>query len=393
MPMPMPAASTNDPPASVAVFPIQERDLFRAERAELRGVLAVELAKRAPQWKVLPLPEVDAKLAPLSKKAHARCAFEEGSLAARAEREDWLRTNVYDVNFTDGRAAELWVEVMGADTREAFTAPWGPAPDLMTRYKTAFASLVHDDAAAMLGILGGGGTFEKAGNGVSVCEGNGLECLADSKAWFDQSASMGKCFEGTDHDDVELLLDPSASPAKCEITNLDDVGGVRGKRETCLCAAMRASQGLTRNKDRRHVSIAFDAPDLVGKPRPTVRVVEATTNLGSDRSWTHGEGGIPAVYRLSVDGEEHLAGALARCAPPPGTVNVVDMTLDETGRVAAVRAVLPGASTPPAVTKDPKADNTPAACIDKALFAAAFACTDDGESAKVRLEIAWPGKP
>mgnify|MGYP000647399098 CR=1 FL=1 len=142
-----------------------------------------------------------------------------------------------------------------------------------------------------------------------------------------------------------------------------------------------------------YVSIAFDAPDLVGKPRPTVRVVEATTNLGSDRSWTHGEGGIPAVYRLSVDGEEHLAGALARCAPPPGTVNVVDMTLDETGRVAAVRAVALGASIPPAATKDPKADNTPAACIDKALFAAAFACTDDGESAKVRLEIAWPGKP
>ncbi|MFO0618911.1 MAG: hypothetical protein U0414_40355 [Polyangiaceae bacterium] len=392
VPLPMPATATpSEPPEPVAVLPLEENDLFRAERAELRGVLATELAKRAPSFQVLPLGDVDAKLAPLSKSARARCAFEETSLADLAEREGWLHTSVFDVHSGDGKPDQLWVEVNGSDEHWTFTAPWAPAADLMTRYKTAFASLDRNQPLAALGLLSGGVAFSKAGNGVSVCEGTGMECIADSKAWFDQSAALGKCFEGTDHASVDLLLDASASPARCEIANLDDLDGARGKRETCLCASMRASQGIARGKGRRHVSIAFDAPDLEGKPRPTVRVVEASTNLGSTREWTNVERGA-SVYRLSVDGADRLSTSLARCAPA-GTVDVVDLTIGEAGHVDAVREVVRGAPAAATAPKDAKADAAAGACIEKALTAAAFACTEDGKPARARLELAWPAKP
>ena len=56
----MPAAAS-EPPAPVAVLPIEEDELFRAERAQLRASLAAALATRAPELSLVPFAEVDAK--------------------------------------------------------------------------------------------------------------------------------------------------------------------------------------------------------------------------------------------------------------------------------------------------------------------------------------------
>lgn len=376
----MPSAAAAGAPTPLAVLPIAEEDLFRAERAELRAVLATEIAKRAPELSIVPIAEVDAKVAPLSRTSHARCAFEEAPVTQRTDDEGWAHTYVLDVNFGAERSPELWVRVGGAGVDMTYIAPWSASLGLMDRYKAGFQSLRREDGADAL-LLGGLGVSMKyldAGNGVTVCDESGFQCAPETKAWFDQSAAMAKCFDGADEGSLRLLLDGSTSPARCEATNLDDLGGTRAKRETCLCDAARASKAMGASTRRRHLSVSFHSPDLAGKPKPTVRVVDASTNLESQRSWTSADGGARSVYRLAVDGDDRLSAPLGRCVAPAGALAIVDLGIGETGRVESARAAIPA-----------KGDAL-TTCVEKALSSAAFACTNDGKAAQVRVEIAWP---
>lgn len=383
VPMPMPATSSARSTTKVAVLPLEEDELFRAERAQLRAGLAAALGRVAPELTVVPLADVDAKLAPVSRKTGARCAFEEAPIARATEREGWSRTSVFDVSAFEGRQAELWVVVNGFEVHETFTAPWSADLDPIRRYEAAFASLRRDDAAGLLGGLGSRPKYAAGSDGVSFCEGDSFECAPESKSWVDQSSAIARCFEGSDESSMKLLLDASTTPARCEAANLDDVGGARGKREACLCDAARASSAIGRTPKRRRLAVAFQAPDISGKPRPTVRVVEATTNVFSDSEWTSVDGGR-SVRRLAIDGDDGIAPAITRCAAAPGSLLVLDLTLDETGHVDGVREA---ARTPPgSTTMTPDALGS---CVDKALRGVAFACTNDGKPAAVRLELAW----
>ncbi len=377
----MPSTPAASAPTPLAVLPIEEEDMFRAERAELRAVLAAEVAKRAPDLSVVPLTEVDAKVAPLSKTAHARCAFEEAPLTRATDDEGWAHTSVLDVNFGAERAPELWVRVGGAGVDATFIAPWSSSLGLLERYKAAFQALRRDDAAGAL-LLGGLGASMKAvdaGHGVSICEAASLQCAAESKAWSDQAEAMARCFHGDDEGSMRLLLDGGAS--RCEATNLDDLGGSRGAREKCLCDAARASKASGASAKRRHLSVSFQSPDLSGKPKPSVRVVEASTNLDSDKEWSSADGGARSVYRLAVDGDDRLSASLARCVAPVGSLVIVDLGIGESGRVESARSAIADR----AATKDALAT-----CVEKTLSSAAFACTDDGKPAAVRVEVAWP---
>jgi len=112
--------------------------------------------------------------------------------------------------------------------------------------------------------------------------------------------------------------------------------------------------------------------------------VEASTNLHAQDDWhsmRHEEGGkkrYTSVRRLVVDNLDASAPALARCSLPAGSLLVAELSLTEVGAVSESH-VLSG-------TKN-KRD---AACVEKALARGAYACTNDGKPASLRVTLEWP---
>lgn len=390
-PQPAQPAPAPEHREKVAVLPIEDEQLFRAERAELRGILAHNLATLAIKHAVLPLAEVDAKLRPISATTGARCAFEGEPAARRARDQGWLTTDLLQVGGLRDSQEELWVEIHGAQRSVAasWAAPFDRKLGLLDRYKASFAALAPNDNGALLGGLAASGSYQGAlqEGAITVCEKKDFgSCDAISMAWKDKAGELSGCFAGEDAAVSDVLLEGGAT-ARCEMADLHATDGREGRREACLCRALMASSGLSAKAGRRVVRVKFEAADLAGKARPELRVVESSTNLDSEvdyhsiRTERDGKVNYFSVRRLVVDNVDALAAPLARCSTAEGRPVMAEVEVREDGSVGNAQ-VLTGPLKP--------AD---AACIDKALRRGAFTCTSDGKAAKVRIAMTWPERP
>lgn len=388
-PAPSPAARPPTDRAKVAVLPPDDNRLFRAERAELRHLLANRLATLDTDHTILPLADVDAKLRPISATTGARCAFEAEPPQRRAQKQGWLSTDMLHVAGLKGQREELWVQIVGAFNAEqaTFTAPWDPTLDLADRYRTSFAALARNDDVDVFGGLGASGSEQGAlrEGSITLCETKPFgACDEGSAAWKDKAGEIAACFAGEDEGRTEVLIQGDSTPARCELAGLDALDGREGKREACLCRALTASSAMRAKAGRRAVRVRFEATDLAGKPRPELRVVESSTNLGTETDWhsikTEREGKTEqhTVQRLVVDHLDGLAAPLTRCAVPAGSVLVADIDVREDGAVSGARIVT-GLARKDAAT-----------CVEKVLGRGAFTCTDDGKPAKLRIALTWP---
>lgn len=372
----------------MAVLPIQEDELFRAERAELRAQLAYELARRAPDHAIVPLAQVDLALRPISSKTGARCAFEDAPAARRASNAGWLHTGVMHVGGLQPRSEELWVELRDWHHRSeaTFTSPWDPRLGLFARYRGAFASLQRNDDVGALGGLGATGSA--AGSiregAVTLCESRSFSaCGPESSAWRDRIGDLAACYPDADDVSDELLIEGGSTPARCELTNLDDLQGKSGRREMCLCKILSSSAGVRAKLGRRIVRVHYEALDLHGKPRPEVRAVDVTTNLHADVDWhsmkteVDGRSVHASVHRLVVDNLDALVAPLSRCPAAPGSTIVAEMDIADNGAVQAARVAGAG--------KKDVID-----CVEKASSRGAFTCTGDGKPATLRVALTWP---
>jgi hypothetical protein len=387
-----PAPAVALPPAErskVAVLPIDDELLFRAERAELRGVLANKLASLATDYEVIPLADVDAKLRPISAATGARCAFEGEPAVRRAREQGWLTTDVLHISGWKDKPDELWIQILGAHNREMSTwaGPWDSKLNLFDRYRASFAALAKKQDAALLGGLAGSGSDKDAlrEGPITVCETRSFSaCDASSAAWKDKAGDLAGCFAGEDEATAEVLLQGDGAAPRCEIAGLNAIDGREGQREACLCRALTASAAMRAKAGRRTVRVRYEALDLAGKPRPELRVVESSTNMDSEidyhsmRSEREGKVHYSSVRRQVVDHLDGLAAPLARCAAPEGRVVVADIDVREDGAVGNTR-VLTGPLRPAEI-----------ACIDKALRRGAFTCSTNGKAARVRVAVAWP---
>ncbi|WP_170319759.1 hypothetical protein [Polyangium spumosum] len=381
-----PAAPEHRP--EVAVLPIEDSRLFRAERAALRAELAAHLARVAPDHTILAPAMVDPKLKPVSEKTGHRCAYEGEPLSRRAWDEGLMTTDVMHVGLGRGKGEVLWIRLLSRGNRDdvTFEGPWDPKLGLVDRYRAAFASLVRKEDAGILGGLGARGSNVDAlvEGPVTICEERLFgSCDPGSIDWKDSTRGVEACFAGEDEVTRDVLVQGDGGARYCEFENLDAREGREGAREACVCQALVASAGMGKRPGRRTVRVRYEAPELAGKVRPEIRVVEATTNLHSDEDWhsmeqvVAGKKQYRSVRRLVVDNVDALAAPLARCAAPAGSVIVADIQVREDGAPTAGK-VVSGTSDRELVT-----------CIERALGRGAFLCTGDGNDARVRVSLEW----
>jgi hypothetical protein len=383
-----PAATT--PPANrpgVAVLPLDDEELFRAERAALRAELAFHLARLAPEYAIVPLAGVDAAIRPMSRKTGSRCAFGGEPAARRAREKGWITTDVVHVaGVAGGKGEALWVELFDGEHAAVttFEASWNPKLGRVDRYRAAFAALVRmEGGGGLLGGLGAIGRQEDAlrEGPVTVCEYRSFSCDPGSIDWKDRAGDLAQCFAGEDDVTRDVLVQGDAGAPRCEIENLDWTDGREGAREACLCRALGASAGMGKRPGRRTVRVHYEAPDLEGKRRPELRVIETSTNLHATDEWhstwsmRDGKKEYDSVRRLAVDNLDALAAPLARCAVPAGSVVVADIDVREDGAPLGGKVV----SAAP--------DRALVACIEKAVGRGAFTCTNDGKPARVRVAL------
>ncbi|MFO0553710.1 MAG: hypothetical protein U0271_35330 [Polyangiaceae bacterium] len=377
--VPLPCPPTKTPagePLKVAVLPIDDNELYRAERAELRAAI-FERLRSEPDLKLVPLDEVDKAIRPRSK-AGAYCAYERRAPVSRASQEGWAPTDLATVVRENTTNEELWLHI-GFPSTVAFAAPWDRKSPLMDRYKSAIQNLERRDAPiGLLGILGGRPNRKAPTSGaVSICESSGfMECAAESAAWLDRATELSACVADVDDQTFDVLVESG----RCELVGLDDVGGALGKREACICNALKSSARAAKLKARAKLELRVEATDLAGKPRPDVTVVDVTSNLDSDLGWTGAlaSRGGEARHVLTLDNLESLEAALSRCELK--STALAELTIDEAGFAADARLATP--------LKDKKVS----ACVGAALKKAAFPCTKDGKSAIVRLVLDPPAE-
>ncbi|UQA59796.1 hypothetical protein [Polyangium aurulentum] len=381
--MPPPAMTPADERREVAVLPLDDEQLFRAERAALRAELAGHLARLAPDHAILPIAEVDAKLLPVSRSTGHRCAFEGEPVERRAWEQEWMTTEVLHITGEKGEA--LWVGLLDGKQKvvATFEAPWSPKLGPVDRYRAAFAAFVPTDGGGFPGGLGGAASLDAAlrEGPVTVCEYHSLSCDRGSVDWKDRAGGLAACFSGEDDVTRDVLVQGDAGTPRCEIENLDSTDSREGAREACLCRALTASAAMGTRPGRRTIRVHYEAPDLAGKPRPDLRVVEVSTNLPAEDDWhsmwltVDGKTQYSSLRGLTIDNLEALAAPLARCAVPAGNVMVADIEVREDGTAAGGRIV---SSAP---------DRESAACVEKALGRGAFTCTNDGKPARVRVGV------
>jgi hypothetical protein len=146
--------------------------------------------------------------------------------------------------------------------------------------------------------------------------------------------------------------------------------------EACLCGALSSPPGPARARALA-TRPAFEAKDLLGKPRPEVRVVDASSNLHAEDDWhslqreDKGKKTYSSVRRLTVDNVDALRPALTRCGIAGDTTLVAELWVSEAGVVQSARVV---------TGMKNKRDG---ACVEKALVSGAFSCTNDGKPATV----------
>ena len=381
---PLGASPTNERQA-VAVLRIDDDELYRAERAELRKLLASELARRLGKYEVLSLATVDAKLVP-RPKGGGSCEYDEELAVRRAARESWFTARVTHVLALPGQPEELWVEVESEESsHEVFTAVWNPKLPRVERYRAAFTSMIsRPEMLGGLGLLGATATPKDTVTvgAVTLCERRVFErCDPETKSLADRAAALEGCFSGVDDEWHVLVFDGAGG---CELAGLDDASLPDGRREQCLCTALKGSGGLAAKAGRRRLELGFEASDLRGKPRPELRVLETSTNLDAHDEWhtmrgvKEGKTASTSIRRLSIQDLDAAQAPLARCAMPRGAVVIADLQQNDAGQATKVRLV---AGSPSAVN---------AKCIEKALTRVAWPCTEDGKSASLRVALSWP---
>ena len=377
----------------VAVLPLDDAGLFRRERADLRQELVNHLGRVARGDEIMSLAEVDAKLRPVSKTTGQRCAFEGVPTQRKAEDAALRPTEVVHVLGTgdDGKGEELWVKIAGrgesADV--TFKAPWKKGLGRAEQYRAAFAALTESEGGGLVlgfGGIGTTGALEAARTGaLTICEQRSFaKCDPLSREWSDRAPQIAACFAGDDDETRDVLLLSEGGTRYCELANLDATDGPEGAREACLCAAIEGSTAFDKRAGRRTVRVHFESPYVVGRPRPELRVIESTTNLRAANEWhalrsaVDGKEFDRPVWRLAVQNLQSLAGPLARCTLPAGSLVVADIEVGEDGTLgaSALRSGLLGRET--------------AACIRDALTRGAFACTNNGQPARVRVTMEWP---
>jgi len=237
-----------------------------------------------------------------------------------------------------------------------------------------------------VGGLGLMGSFVRPGSvslgALTLCEGGSLDrCAPETKAFSDRAPAFIKCFSGADETNDDLVFEAGGA---CELANLDDVAGPDGARERCLCAALASPAGRAAKPGRRTLTLTFEAPDIKGKPRPELSLVDASGNLGPDADWLSvrrikdGKPTDVSFRRLSIESLDAAGAPLARCSMPPGSVVVAELHPSSAGIVDRARIVAGAPSKPSA------------ACIERELARVRWPCTDDAGSASLRIALRWP---
>lgn len=390
MPVPTPATTSNAPPAKpekLAVLPIEDEKLFRVERLMLRFELAGHLARVLPDRTIVPLTEVNTKLQPISEATGRRCAFDGEELEKRARYKGWQITRLSHVaGIANGRGEELWVDILdGLSTVVTFRGPWNYKLPRVDAYRGAFAALVKDDAAAILGGLGALGSYKDAliEGPLTVCEAKNFgACDAASVDWNDRIAQAKACFAGADEVTRDLLVQGDVGPY-CEMENLDDPGSPDLLLEQCLCKTLGTSEAMKKRPGRRTIRVHYESPDLQGKPRPELRLLETSSNLEPEDDWhsmeviANGRKEYHSIRRFAVDNLDSLAAPLARCAVASGTIVLADVDVREDGVPTAGHVV------------SNNVDKPTTTCIEQALTHGTFKCTSDGVSGRMRLAMQW----
>ncbi len=371
----------------LAVLPLEDERLFRSERSLLRFELTGHIARILPDRVIVPLSEVDAKIRPVSDTTGHLCAFEGEPIEQRARYKGWQTTRIMHVaGLRSGPGEALWVEILdGIHTVTTLEAPWNAHAGRVEAYRAAFASFVRKDVGGLLGGLGGRGSYEDAlrQGSVTICETKQFGyCDKSSVDWQDGIAAVAACFAGDDEVTRDILVQGDVGPY-CEMENLDFPNGKEAAREACLCKALGTSTAMSKRPGRRTIRVHYESPDIVGKTRPELRVIESSTNMHAEDDWhsmevmIDGKKQYRSIMRLAVDNLDAVAAPLARCAVAPGNLVVADVELREDGFVSAGKVISQGL------------DKQTTACIEHALGRGVFNCTNDGKSARVRVGMEW----
>ena len=367
--------------SKLAVLPIKDPELFRSERAQVRGELFQRMKGLATEYDLIPLSEVDTQLKAVNKAGQA-CAYDESPLSRRARNKNWRWTELMFVSGMKKRGSELWVRVHRYNTSESFAAPWDRKLGRVPGYRAAFVAL--EKLAPDAGVLGGLGASgarkgEKTQGALKLCERKSFfECRKETESWLDVSKELTACFKGEDEREETALVEGT----RCELPKAQSTASNRGKREACLCAALTKSAGVKARTGRRRVSVSYEAPDIAGKLRPRLRVIDVS-GLFAEADWDsikYEEGSkkrYRSVRRLQVDNLDALAAPLARCKVKPGSQLSAELSVDTTGKVSKAK-LTSGAS------------RAVKACAEKALSRGAFACPGDDKGATLRLAIRYP---
>ncbi|MCA9594999.1 MAG: hypothetical protein KC776_16875 [Myxococcales bacterium] len=385
-PAPVSAAPPVAPTAErekLAVLPIDDDELFRLERGALQRELSARVAELLPAYEVLPVAEVNAALIGKSQSG-ARCAFQGVAPERRVRDRGWTSAALIEIGGLEGKPPELWLELgNGPNVRHELAAEWKRALPRMERYRAAFAAFHSLPAnAGVLGGLAASGDSKGAvkQGAITLCEEKSFfECSETTAEWKDAAPELEKCFAGVDQERDKLLLEGS----RCEVVNLNDTSGARGKTEACVCGVLGRSKAASR-AGRRKLTVSYLSPDIAGKPQPALRVIDVTGGLDSQKDWVsqkYDEGGktrYRSWQRLGVDNLDAAAPALARCSFEPGAVVTAELAVTGAGTVART-IVTSGAKT--------KAQAT---CVENAFGQAELDCPSGDSGATLRVLLRYP---
>jgi hypothetical protein len=208
-------------------------------------------------------------------------------------------------------------------------------------------------------------------------------CEQWSVEWRDRTGAAAACFSAAEDEVTRNLLVQGDVGPFCEMENLDFPNGRDAQREACLCKALGTSAAMGKRPGRRTIRVHYEAPDLAGKPRPELRVIETTTNLHAEDEWhsmgvmVDGKKQYRSVRRLVVDNLDALAAPLSRCSAPVGNPVIADVDVREDGAAMGGRVI------------SPVVDKQTQACIEQAFARGAFNCTGDGQPGRVRVAMEW----
>jgi hypothetical protein len=386
---PTPAVAVPKERVEVAVLPIEDDEVFRAERIALRDQLAARIVALAPNLTLVPRDKVDEALRPLSKSGKP-CANPSVEPEEVVQDRGWAYTDIDTVFGSETKGAELWIKVLRWEREIAgFAGPF-PSGDAAAAYATAFSRLVlqTEEWGGLLGALSGTPRVALDGGTLTACERQSLfQCAPTTAQWADQKAAFSTCFEGDDEGREELLFEvASGRMTRCELSAYERLEPATSAREACLCNAAAASSAMKAASGRRRLELNYLSPALVGYERPTAHFSRLSPairhHLGSyyPPEAEQKRGRVPVTY-LETAGRREFETSLARCTPKGGAgYSTLTLSLTETGAVA--EATLLGAS-----------GKKEGECAVSVARKARFTCPTDGKTAVADVTVRWGATP